>query len=99
MANDIQYEKIREIVASDTAIQEADRLYRRSLAGDNEALTLGLLRDWYHEAKRVGELATAQVDGEMKGMKKVAKAMKACGISLDMIATCTELSKEQLEAL
>jgi len=35
----------------------------------------------------------------MKGVKKVAKAMKAFGISLDMIATCTELSKEQLEAL
>lgn len=70
-----------------------------SLAGDNEALTLDLSRDWYHEAKRVGELATVQIDGEMKGMKKVAKAMKAFGISLDMITTCTELSKEQLEAL
>lgn len=114
MANSAEYEKVRMIVDSDPAIQRADRLYRESLACDDEALQMRLLRDWYHEMKQAGEMATARVEGEAEGLKKgreqgkqeglqngkfeVAKAMKNHGLDTSLIIECTGLSEHQIEA-
>lgn len=103
MATDEELEKVREIVESDPVVREADRLYRESVGGDNLALTLGLLRNWYHEAQRAGEIATAKVDGEKEGSEqeklRMARIMKEKGLDLALIAECTGMDRQAVEAL
>ncbi len=103
MATDEELEKIRDIMAADPAIREADKRYRESLAGDDEALRMGLLRDWYHAMKEAGELATARVHGESEGLKKgkleTAKAMKVDGMPAETICRYTGLTEQQIENL
>ena len=52
---------------------------------------------------RIGQLATAKMQGFEEGREeerlKTAKAMKAEGISTDVIAKCTGLTPEQIESL
>lgn len=99
MANDEEFRKVKEIVESDPMVQEAYRRYLESVGGGNPALTLGLLRNWYHEDQRAGEIATAKVDGEREGKLSTARAMKEKGLDLALIAECTGLDRQAVEAL
>ncbi len=69
MATDEELEKIRRIVEADPAVREADRRFREALCSEDEALKMGLLQMWNSEMKYAGEMATAQVRAESKGMK------------------------------
>ena len=51
-----------------------------------------IMAEWDHE----GQLATAVMSGEEKGLKKTAKAMKEKGFDLALISEITGLSSEQI---
>lgn len=51
-----------------------------------------IMAEWDHE----GQLATAAMSGEEKGLKKTAKAMKEKGFDLALISEITGLSSEQI---
>lgn len=115
MTADGNLERIHQLMDENPRIAEAHKRYLKSLGGDNEALKLGLLRDWYHEMKDAGELATARADGENEGREKgltegrregieqgkldTARAMKADNMTTEVIARYTGLCKEQIERL
>ena len=76
---------------------------------------MGLLQMWNSEMKYAGEMATAQVRAEPKGMKvglekgmekgllegklETARAMKERGLDISVISECTGLTAMQVEAL
>ena len=65
------------------------------------------VRHMMAEWDREGQLATAIMTGEERGLAKgraegvakTAKAMKAEGLPTDVISRCTGLTAEQIEAL
>lgn len=107
MVTDENLERVHQLMAENPRIAEAHKRYLQALGGDNEALKLGLLRDWYHEMQNAGELATARADGEDAGREKgrkegkleTAKAMKTDGLAAETICRYTGLSKEQVAQL
>lgn len=72
-------------------------------ANMNQELQMQYVRRMMAEKDRIGQLATARTQGLEEGREeerlKNAKAMKAEGISTDIIAKCTGLTAEQIESL
>lgn len=72
-------------------------------ANMNQDLQMQYVRRMMAEKDRIGQLATAKMQGFEEGREeerlKTAKAMKAEGISTDVIAKCTGLTPEQIESL
>ena len=72
-------------------------------ANMNQDLQMQYVRRMMAEKDRIGQLATAKMQGFEEGREeerlKTAKEMKAEGISTDVIAKCTGLTPEQIESL
>ena len=68
-------------------------------ANMNEDMQMKYVRQVMAEWDRESQLATATMRGEEKGRAETAKAMKAEGISADIISKCTGLRPAQIAAL
>ena len=76
-------------------------------ANMKEDVQMQYVRRLMAEKDRIGQLATAKMQGREEGReegrelghKDVARTMKAQGISIDLIAKCTGLTPEQIEIL
>ena len=70
-----------------------------SFANMSEDMQMKYVRKMMAEWDREGQLATATIAGETKGVMKTAKAMKEKGLDPALISDITGLSQKQIEEI
>ena len=65
----------------------------------NEDMQMKYVRQLMARWDRESQIATAVAHGKAEAISNTAKAMKAEGISVDVISKCTGLSSEEIAAL
>ena len=68
-------------------------------ANMNEATQMNYVRKMMAERDRAGQLGYAHHQGREEEKKAIARAFKAEGVSVDIIAKCTGLTLEQISTL
>jgi predicted transposase/invertase (TIGR01784 family) len=94
---DIGENVLKEVTAMDAAIQKAEERLN-FLANDKEALRLYHLREMARIDYNSG-MNKAKAEGKVEGKNEIAKTMLKKGMSVEMIAECTDLPLDYIKQL